>query len=162
EPVRGRAAPLAAALHGGGAGGGADAAMESSPDRLSPERLLEHAAWLRRLAGTLVLDAARADDVTQQTLLHALQRPPARRSHPRAWLATAARNFARAFGRGEARRERIERAAAKPEGGPAADEVVERTAQHHHVVGAVLALAEPYRTAVLLRFFEDLKPGAIA
>ena len=133
--------------------------MSNSP---SPEQLLEHAAWLRRLAGTLVLDAARADDVTQQTLLEALQRAPARVEHSRAWLATVARNFARAIGRGERRREGIERAAARPESVPASDEVVARTAQHHQVVGAVLALAEPYRTTVLLRFFENLKPGAIA
>jgi len=133
--------------------------MSSSP---SPEQLLEHAAWLRRLAGTLVLDAARADDVTQQTLLEALQRAPARVEHSRAWLATVARNFARTFNRSERRRERNERVAALPESLPAADEVVERTARHHQVVGAVLALAEPYRTTVLLRFFENLKPGAIA
>src|SRR6185369_13486589 len=111
---------------------------------------------------TLVLDAARADDVTQQTLLEALQRAPVRVDHPRAWLATVARNFARSWSRGDARRHSLERATARPEAEPAADEVVVRTAQHHQVVGAVLALAEPYRTTVLLRFFENLKPGAIA
>ena len=136
--------------------------MESSSSPPSPERLLEHVAWLRRLAGTLVLDAARADDVTQQTLLEALQRAPARVDHPRAWLATVARNVARSWSRGDARRQSLERATAHPESEPAADEVVARTAQHHQVVGAVLALAEPYRTTVLLRFFENQKPGAIA
>jgi RNA polymerase sigma-70 factor (ECF subfamily) len=136
--------------------------MESSSSQPSPERLLEHVAWLRRLAGTLVLDAARADDVTQQTLLEALQRAPARVDHPRAWLATVARNFARSWSRGDARRRSLEHATARPEAEPAADEVVARTARHHQVVGAVLALAEPYRTTVLLRFFENQKPGAIA
>jgi RNA polymerase sigma-70 factor (ECF subfamily) len=136
--------------------------MDSMPNSPSPEQLLEHAAWLRRLAGTLVLDAARADDVTQQTLLEALQRAPARVEHSRAWLATVARNFARSWSRSDTRRQSLERATARPEAEPAADEVVARTAQHHLVVGAVLALAEPYRTTVLLRFFENLKPGAIA
>lgn len=136
--------------------------MEELPTNLRPELLLNHVAWLRRLAGTLVVDAARADDVAQATLLQALERPPARVDHPRAWLATAARNLARSFGRGERRREANERSAAVDLRQPAADEVVARTELHHEIVGAVLALAEPYRTAVLLRFFEDLKPGAIA
>jgi RNA polymerase sigma-70 factor (ECF subfamily) len=136
--------------------------MESSPNDLRPERLLEHVAWLRRRAGPRVRDAARADDVTQQTLLEALQRAPARVDHPRAWLATVARNFARSWSRSDTRRQSLERATARSEAEPAADEVVARTARHHQVVGAVLALAEPYRTAVLLRFFENQKPGAIA
>ena len=42
----------------------------------SMESLLEHAAFVRRLARVLVLDDARAEDVLQQTWLNALEHPP--------------------------------------------------------------------------------------
>src|SRR4029077_6361026 len=42
------------------------------------------------------------------------------------------------------------------------DEIVGRGARRARVVGAVLALDEPYRAVVLLRFFEHLPPRAVA
>ena len=40
------------------------------------QHLLQHRAWVRRLARHLVVDEARADDLEQQTWLAALQKPP--------------------------------------------------------------------------------------
>jgi RNA polymerase sigma-70 factor (ECF subfamily) len=127
--------------------------------RLDP--LLRQRAWLRRLAASLVVDAARADDVAQQALIVALEKPPAGGA-PRAWLATVARNLARKLGASERTRTVHERAAAKPERLPATDEVVARAALETEVALAVLALAEPYRTALLLRFYEGRPPRASA
>jgi RNA polymerase sigma factor (sigma-70 family) len=127
--------------------------------RIDP--LLRQRAWLRRLAASLVVDAARADDVAQQALIVALEKPPAAGAS-RAWLATVARNLARRLGASERTRAAHERAAATPERLPATDEVVARAALETEVALAVLALAEPYRSALLLRFYEGRPPRAIA
>src|SRR5262249_42744894 len=126
------------------------------------EQLLQHAAWVRRLAAHLVVDAARADDVAQQTLLAALTQPPPRNDAPRAWLASVARSFARRAARSDERRERHESAAPPSPPSPPAHEVVARAQTQRALVDAVLALDEPYRTALLLRFFESRSPRAIA
>jgi RNA polymerase sigma-70 factor (ECF subfamily) len=126
------------------------------------EQLLQHAAWVRRVAAHLVVDAARADDVAQQTLLAALTQPPKRTDAPRAWLASVVRSFARRAARSEARRERHESSAPPAGPAPPVHEVVARAETQRALVDAVLALDEPYRTALLLRFFENRSPRAIA
>jgi DNA-directed RNA polymerase specialized sigma24 family protein len=64
------------------------------PEPLSPDLLLEHAAFLRGLARSLVLDESRADDVVQEAYMAALRRPPPPRVRLRAWLAAVTRNLA--------------------------------------------------------------------
>ncbi|MHC4452740.1 MAG: carboxypeptidase regulatory-like domain-containing protein, partial [Planctomycetota bacterium] len=61
--------------------------------------------------------------------------------------------------RSEARRER---AAARPEHVPPTHELADRLARHRMVRDAVLALDEPFRETVLLRFYEDLPPRRIS
>ena len=118
------------------------AETEIDPDATpSIEALLRHHAWLRRLAASLVVDAAQADDVTQQTLLTALEHPPQDGRHPRAWLATVVRRLVRDAGTSARRREERERRAATPEGQLATDDVVAQAALHQEVSAAVLALA---------------------
>ena len=58
--------------------------------------LLEHAAFLRGLARSLVFDVDAADDVEQETWRAALEHPPRDLRSPRGWLATIARNVVRA------------------------------------------------------------------
>ena len=122
--------------------------------------LLRHQAWLRRLAASLVADAARADDLTQQALLAALERPPADATRP--WLAAVARNLARRLGASDLRRADRERAVAPSELLPATDDLVAQAALQHEMSAALLALEEPYRSTLLLRYFRDWKPRAIA
>jgi RNA polymerase sigma factor (sigma-70 family) len=126
--------------------------------------LLRHQKWLRRVAASLAVDSAQADDLTQQALLAALERPPADARRPRAWLRAVVQNVARRFGNRERRRLAREQfaVAAPAELAPPTDAVVERAALQTEVATALLALAEPYRTALLLRFFEELPPRAIA
>ncbi len=124
--------------------------------------LLDERRWLRRLAGSLVIDAAQADDLTQETLRVALERPPRDARHPRAWLATVVRHLARRFRIAGEQRIARERSTAPAEAIAAADEVVARAELQHVVSAAVLALPEPYRTALLLRFVDDLPPRTIA
>lgn len=135
--------------------------MPSPRTPSDPVELLAQTEWLARLATALV-PAAERDDLVQDVLLSALQRE--QRPHSlRAWLATVARNrAARLRRRGEARRER-ERATAERDGAePGTADAVAAFALHRSVVEAVTQLREPYRGALLLRYWEDLQPTEIA
>lgn len=125
--------------------------------------LLAHTEWMRALARGLVRDAHAADDLVQEACVVALERPPRSLPHPRAWLATVLRSLARQRERAESRRAERERRA-RAERGEARDEeaVLERARAHRALVDAVLALDDPFRTALLLRYFEGLGPRAIA
>jgi RNA polymerase sigma-70 factor (ECF subfamily) len=126
--------------------------------------LLTDARWVRGLACKLAGDPNAADDLAQDACLQALQRPPRSSENLRGWFVRVLHNLRRQQRRQSRRRERREQlaAAARGDTAHAAAELVERAALHRVVVDAVLALDDPYRTAVLLRFFEDLPPRAIA
>lgn len=128
------------------------------------DELLAQRRWVRALARRLVATDERADDVAQTVWLEAMLRPPRRPGSARGWLATVTRNVARRLGRGEGRRTRHE-AAALPQparrGDAPADELVAAAEFQQRVAHAVLDLCEPYRTAVLLRYYEDLTPAEI-
>jgi RNA polymerase sigma-70 factor (ECF subfamily) len=125
--------------------------------RPDPEALLAHEAFLRRIARPLVRDEGLVDDVVQDTWLAALKKQPRDASRLRQWLGTVAKNLALRSRRAEERRVRREQAAARPED----DDVVARVARHQKIVDAVLSLDEPYRTAVLLRFYDGLSSDQI-
>lgn len=128
--------------------------------RLQTE-LTAHVLALRALARLLVGDGA-AEDLVQDTALVALRSPPAEVSGMRGWLSQVLRRLASNHRRGEARRARRERATAPPR----PTEPAARVAEHHETVqrmtAALLGLPEPYHSTLLLRFFEDLTPTAIA
>lgn len=129
---------------------------------IAAETLLRERGWVEALARSLVLDDATADDVVQQTWLAALESPPREAGSLRGWLSRVVRNAASESRRRAARRERWEAAAPArgPETSPA--ETVAKADAHRRVVDAVMSLDEPYRTAVLLRFFEDLPSDEVA
>jgi len=120
-----------------------------------PEALLEHRAFVRAIAKGLLRDEHAAEDVTQETLLAAMERPP-QGKNVRGWLGAVARNLARMTRRGERRRHDRELRAARPEAVTPASEALELLELQRKVVEAVRALDEPYRTAVVLHYFHDL------
>ncbi|MDH3593015.1 MAG: sigma-70 family RNA polymerase sigma factor, partial [Planctomycetota bacterium] len=126
-------------------------------ERPDPDALLAQEAFLRAIARPLVEDESQVDDVVQETWLKALEKPPRRRASLRSWLATVARNVALKTRRARTRRDRRERAAARPE----RDDIVMRVEGHQGIVDAVLGLAEPYRTMVLLRYYDRLTSDEI-
>ncbi len=126
------------------------------------EVLLDHAEFLRSLARALLGDPDRASDVVQDTWARALERPPRHAKSLRGWLAVVARNFARRAVRADRRRAERERRAASPEGLPSAHDVAARIELQRKVVEAVGALEEPYRSTLLLRYFDGLDPAEIA
>jgi RNA polymerase sigma-70 factor (ECF subfamily) len=137
-------------------------ARMTPPPTADPRLLLEHAQWMRRLARSLVHDEVRAEDLTQETWTRLLARPPSLERPFRGWIATVMRNLVRAERRGSARREARERDEARPEATPSSHELVERAALQRELVEAVLELEEPYRSTILLRYFEERTPSAIA
>lgn len=126
------------------------------------ESLLEHVDWARKLAGRLVADAARADDVVQAALAAAVKSPPRDDANLRGWLGQVVRNVARGTGRDESRRALRERAASRPEAQSATDELVARAETTRDLAEHVLALDPIYREVVLLRWYENLPPREIA
>ncbi|MCK6444854.1 MAG: sigma-70 family RNA polymerase sigma factor [Planctomycetes bacterium] len=129
-----------------------------TPPTSEPDLLLADLAWTRRLARTLVRDAATADDVAQEAWLAARQ--GARGG--RAWLAGVVRNLVRQARRADVRRAARELDAAAPEAREGADELVARAELQQRLVAAVLALDEPYRSTVLRRHFGGESVRAIA
>lgn len=131
----------------------------------SLERALEsELGWLRALALKLVADASAADDLVQEALLTALrERPePIGAYGMRRWLASTLAFRARHAWRSQRRRREREQRAARPEATADASETAALTEAHHALSQAVHALAEPYRSVVLLRYFEGLTPAQIA
>lgn len=66
--------------------------------------LLQHSAWLHRLARSLAGDVGAADDLVQRTWMAALEHPPGPGVSLRRWLVTVVRNFARQDARAGDRR----------------------------------------------------------
>ncbi len=109
-----------------------------------------------------MFDDALADDVAQDVWVAALEHGPRETSSLRAWLAALARNLAWKSRRGDRRRAAREEAVARPEAVPSAAEILERESVRRRVIEAVLALEEPYRSTIVLRYFEGLEPREVA
>lgn len=136
--------------------------MNPPPNDLRPETLAEHLGWVRALARSLTSDSHLAEDLAQETCLAALRSPPPSDRPFPAWVRHVARNFARQAHRSRERTARREAKAARSERTASTDELVERVSTHRRIVEAVLALDEPYRSTIVLRYFEELPPRAIA
>ena len=124
--------------------------------------LLEHQSFLRDLARALVREPSDADELVQEAYLAMLYRPPRGVRSVKSFLAGVVRNMAGRMRRREARLARREEAAARPERVPAAADLATQAETQREVLSAVLALAEPYRTTVLMRYFGGLRAAEIA
>ena len=157
--------------------------MEHASMETRLEELMGHESWLRRFATSLVHSEAVADDLVQETWLAAIHRPPPSDRPARPWLARVVRNIVRMRHRSDSRRRRRE-AAAGPRGSaampddataapgtsepattadsPTADELLERVQTQRMLADVVVELEEPYRTVILLHYFEGLSAADIA
>ncbi len=117
-------------------------------------------AWLRRLARALAGD--RGDDVAHDAWLVGLNRAPSDGRPLRPWLARVTRNLVRMDARTDRRRSRREDGADAHSSAAAPEDLVARAEAQRALVDAVLALDEPYRSTVLLHYFEELPSAAIA
>lgn len=126
------------------------------------ERLAEQIGWVRRLAHGLVADPHLAEDLVQETWLAYLRVRPDTSRPLEPWFARVVANFAKRARRGSSRRAAREQDAAREEALPSSADVYERAALHRELVDAVLALEEPYRGTLLLRYVDELQPREIA
>src|SRR4051812_41606245 len=126
------------------------------------EQLMAEMGWVRRLARALVKDDAIADDVAQDTWLVATEQHPDVDRPLRPWLARVVSNLVRTRRRGDSRREDRHAAIVDDRAVPTPAELVERVELQRAVAEELLALAEPYRSTVLLHFIEDYSSADIA
>jgi RNA polymerase sigma-70 factor (ECF subfamily) len=126
--------------------------------------LLSHADWLERLAHHLVKGTGEgASDLVQETWVATLRSPPSGERSPRPWLAEVVRNVLRRRHRDRARLARREADfSSQNVDSPSPEHLLERAQAQRQLGQLVLGLEEPYRTTVLLRYFEDLAPIEIA
>jgi RNA polymerase sigma-70 factor (ECF subfamily) len=129
---------------------------------ISPETILAHAGGIHRLARALTREAEFADDVVQQTLTAALERPPMNGQALGPWLARVARNWIANARRTYQRRARIELEAARSHALPSTHELVVRAEMQRELMAVVLALEARQRDVILLRYLENLAPREIA
>lgn len=136
----------------------------SPPDRSasSHELLLAQMGWIRRLARRLVADQELAEDLVQDTCIVALERRPADLTKLRRWLASVMRNLVRQHARGAGRRKEREALSARAATHESAESMVERVAVQRELAAHVLQLHEPYRSVLILRFFDEEPPREIA
>lgn len=138
----------------------------SIPSPVDAAFLREHSEFLTRLARELVRDPHTADDLVQDTLVTALEHPPQgeiTRGGWRAWLATVLRHRAERKSReSDARRRREHEVARLEATDPAHGHSEERERLRARLAEAVLALDEPYRSVVILRWREGKSPREIA
>lgn len=136
--------------------------MSETPPAIDCADWSAHAAFVRRIARSLVEDPADADDLAQEAWLAWHRAPPDRPRALRSWLARVVTNLARMRARTASRRVARERAITGHDDVASAAHAVERVELHRRVVERVLALAEPFRSVIVLRFHEQLSLGEIA
>src|SRR5690348_9909274 len=122
---------------------------------LTLDDLLGHAGWMRRLARGLLHDDAAAEDAVQDTLATALGRAPSTGGETAAaWFGTVLLNRIRSGARRAASEARTATAAARQ---PVAstltpEEILGRLEVQRRLAALVLALPEPGRQVVYLRY----------
>jgi RNA polymerase sigma factor (sigma-70 family) len=129
---------------------------------LTVEVLVAHAEWLRQLAAYLLRDGPDAEDVVQETWEAALRSPPDPGRPIRPWLAQVLRNAIRSSGRSLSRRTARERNAAFEASNTSAEDLLPRMRLHAQIARLITELEEPYRSTLLLRFYQDLDAASIA
>jgi len=126
------------------------------------EDLLANDAWVRSLARRLVSDEHAAEDLVQDTWLAALERQQERPNRVRAWLGGVLRNLAGKRNRALARCNEHERQGARLDRLPSVAEVMDQETTRLRLVKATFSLEEPYRSAIIYRYFKNLPPRTIA
>ncbi len=122
-----------------------------------PESLLEDRAWMAGLARRLVGEGA--EDLVQDAALIALE---SSRAPERPWLGGVLRHLSARRWRGEAHRRQREEAVARPESQTDGATGLERLEVQGVVAEELHGLDEPYRSTLVLRYFEGLSASEIA
>ena len=126
------------------------------------ERVLtNHGQFLRTLAARVTGDEQHGDDILQEAWIRARIAPEGSADHP-GWWPVVLRRLGSNLRRARSARSLREREVARSERVPSVAEEAERAELLSTVANAVQDLPEPYRTVVLLRYWEGLPPREIA
>ncbi len=136
--------------------------MSLPSDALTLESLLEYEPFVRKVLRNMLVEEDQLPDLVQETWVRVLKRPPTQKAGVRAWLATVARNLARDQKRTRGHRQQREEAVARPESFDSVHTSHERLEMHQVLVQAVLELREPYKTVVVMRYYDGLSVSEIA
>lgn len=139
--------------------------MSQNQACIDPLLLAEQSRWVFSLASNLTHDPSGADDLAQETLLAGLAAPPEDANDPRrlrAWLGRVVFNLANLSTRRSVRRRAREEEVARPERESSAADTAIRKSILCSVGAAVEELREPYRSAVIMRYFEGRSTADIA
>jgi len=134
-------------------------------DAMTPpdfDALLADTNFVRRLAGALVRDPNVADDLAQEALVVALERPPRDGRNLRGWMASVVRSRAFERARQASARPCSEALAPTQSPVPTPGEIVARLDTSRQVAEAVRELEEPYRTTIFLRYVEECETRVVA
>jgi len=127
------------------------------------DELLTHEAWVRRVARSLVRGEDAVDEVVQQTWFNALRWPPRDASNLRGWITTVVRNVVRREARsGHRRPTPVDEFPREPEAPASSSRSLEAIELQRRVAEAVLGLKEPYKSVVVLRYYDNLSTAEIA
>lgn len=130
---------------------------------LESSDIARHVAWLKGLAQSLVRDPGVADDAVQDTAMAALKTPPeGDEGTKRRWLGRVLRNRIKDATRRRQHRTDRERDHARPDEVEGVEDLALRAETGRDLAARVLALDEPMRSTLLLRFWDGLPPRAIA
>ena len=127
-----------------------------------PDAIVRELDGLRALARALV-GGADADDLVQDTAVAAIVNPPELDRPVRPWLAKVLRNRRKMDRRADLRRQQRELAAAADVADATdAPEALDRARVLEKLSAALVALDEPYRTAIVRRYLDGDTAAAIA
>ena len=136
--------------------------MEDADSDPRLAQLTAEMAWLRRLAKALLRNDD-AEDLAHDAWLVAAEHRPNDGRPLRPWLHRVALNLVRMQARARMRRVAREANSATPDvRGANPEELIQRVELQRVLVSEVLRLDEPYRSTVLLHFFEELSCAEIA
>lgn len=126
------------------------------------DRLEDEARWVHRLARGLLRDRHLAADVAQDALVVVLTGGHAAEPARRGWPLGITRRLAQNAVRRHLQRRELDLRAAQAADRDDEERSAYRLRVHEELTSAVRELPEPYRTAVTLRFYDQLAPRAIA
>lgn len=129
---------------------------------MSPEELLAHSEFIQALAISLVRDEDQALDAVQETWRAALEHPPASGKPLKPWLVAVLRNRLFSFFRKEKSRAQREASFVDQRTTASPAEIIEKEEIRRKLIEAVLEIAEPFRSAIIFRYYEGQKPAEIA
>ena len=140
--------------------------MPDPSHALDPSELLSYTGFMKPIARAIVGgDENKADDLFQEAMLAALEKPPNPEIPFRAWITGVMKKLHLFGARTDSRRVRRESIAAQYSLAGSnfpPDIVVQQESERKRVIDAVLSLDDPERSAILFRYYDKLTIGQIA